>query len=358
MIDYVDILSKIQNQYLQKESEIIEQNTQMEELIPAVNDKKKARKNNIKKEDKKEILKMYHSGVSRKDIKELFPEFNPRSINKILNLEESKKQAEEDAELKPLIIRIGECKNKGFSDEQVMLFLDISRSTLNKAYEKSNVLFENDPLGCKDDKCWRNFGFTYEEGESVYALLKENRSIAEIAKKLNLSTYKVSKCRKELASRGLLDKKKTEKVDSDFFSKTKLNMDEIMTMIEYAEAGMSNEEIASHLSRKKGQIESCRRLLGLYGIRIRKGSPTVYPEWFTSMSADDSLDDAFDNELEVKRENTPVVKCSLSMKEKAEIIKMKQAGISNEEIQKTLSVSDEDMLFILTECERVGLKFK
>lgn len=349
MIDYVDILSKIQNQYLQKESEIIEQNTQMEEPVPAVRDKKKARKNSIKKEDKQEILKMYRKGVSRKDIKELFSEFNPRSISKILNMEDSKKQSEEDETFRPLIIKIGECKKKGFSDEQVMLFLDISRSTLNKAYDKSSVLFENDPLGCKDDKCWRNFGFTYEEGESVYTLLMENRSIAEIAEKLNLSTYKVSKCRKELASRGLLEKKKSEQVESDFFSKVKLTQDEIVTMIQYVEEGKSNEEIALYLNRKKGQIEKCRRMLCLYGINLRKGHPTVYPEWYSKPSGEG---------LEVKREETPVVKCSLSMKEKSEIIKMKQAGISNDEIQKTLSVSDEDMLFVLTECERVGLKFK
>lgn len=370
MNDYVDILFKIQNQYMQKEAEIEDRISNDGTIIPAEQDKSLERKPNLRKEDKDNIVSLYEQGYSRAEIKELFSRYNSMSVAKVLDKVDRANKIVKNKEIAALVPKVKELKDKGYSDVDVSKSLGVSLDDLRAVYNKAKLLFPTNPFeGKESDECWRALGFTYDEADKVYELLNEGYSIASTASKLSMSNQKVSKCRKELQNRGLLGsasgkKKAKSKIEdyfdegsiyADIYKQTKFTPRETEMLIRSFEAGVSNDAMSANLGKKISTIEKCRRLLNKYGIRLVRGKSTIYPDGFSIEVFQIDIP-TLDDEVVINA--VPNKKVSdLTREQKAKFIEMKQQGYSNLEVQEALSLSDDDVLLLLNECKKFKIKF-
>lgn len=374
MNDYVDILFRIQDLYLQKEVELEDKYKTEGTITSTDKEKKEEKKVYLTVEDKQTILSLYEKGYSCDEILKFYKNYSAHSIRKLLSVVDEEEMRIKNKKMAELIPRIVKYKEKGYSDVEVVNIIGIPMDDLKIIYDKGVSLFGKDIFDGKEkDECWRTLGFTFDEADKVNNLLNEGKSVDDIALIMNIPVQVVRKCRTELLGRGIYKghkKKQTKKgfldlddsIYGDIYRKTRYTPRECEYLIRAYEAGRSNESIARDLGKKKGTVDKCKRVLNSYGFGIFRGRPTVYPEGLSIKIFQVDIDNTEVEEIkEIKIEvEVPVSEKKVSdipMESRTKFIEMKSKGLGNLEIQEALSLSDDDILLLLKECKKFGIQF-
>lgn len=373
MNDYVDILFKIQNQYLQKEMEFqAKEDEEAEENGKGLEQVSEhpQRKKSLRDEDRKAIVSLYEKGLNRKEIIKVYKDYNPNSVSRVINDIKRERILKENEKIVKIAPKVREYKDKGYSDLDISELLELSLKELRVIYEKARFLLDKDPFdGKEDDECWRKLGFTYDEADRIYELLLSNKTPTEISVIVDISVQKVNKCIKELQSRGIYGKNLKEKnpnaqlylgqgtIYDDFFKSIKFTPRDVEYFITEYEAGESDASIYTGLGKRKASIDKCKKLLNHYGIRVIRGKPTVYPEgWSIKMFQVDAPEIEESGYVGIPNDSDGKID-DISKEDKTKYIEMKRAGYSNLEIQEALSLSDKNILHLIRECKKYQIKF-
>ena len=121
MNDYVDILFKIQNQYLQKEMEFqAKEDEENGKGLEQVSEHPQ-RKKSLRDEDRKAIVSLYEKGLNRKEIIKVYKDYNPNSVSRVINDIKRERILKENEKIVKIAPKVREYKDKGYSDLDISL---------------------------------------------------------------------------------------------------------------------------------------------------------------------------------------------------------------------------------------------
>lgn len=202
----------------------------------------------------------------------------------------------------------------------------------------------------------------------VLKMLKKRYTITRIAEELDIPKSKVRQYKKEFYEKGQLinksavKRKEQEFKHSSFYLAFKLTPKQVEQIVKDIECGMSNEETAHHLGLTTGKVYRCRVTLSRYGVKVRKGCKTVYPEGFweetnEQLQSQEQVKEQVQIQGQPKEQRVIDSNRPLSTQDKAKIIELKMGGASDFEVKNTLGISEELLQTVLAECKKYGIKF-
>lgn len=328
---FVETLYLIQNQMKKKKEELKQNQDEVEiEAETEISHR-------VDAGTRKLIAKDVAAGLDREEILMKYELYSQRSVNKAI-IAAKREEQNRNEKLKD---EIRQYRNDGYSDKYIALLLEISEEDIYRL--------------CGPVEKWEDTGLSKAQVERFIELYPKSRNDVELASQLGCPVTVIARCRRKLHQYGVKMVRSREKT---FLEKTKFTEDEVFEYIQYVELGFSDSEIMEYMGKSKHELEKFRKTLVLYGIDLLKGRqvPKEQMEKFLYLLNQEKESQQVD-EWVGQEEPVEEKKSSLPMEKRNLFMKLKSQGVPNFEIAKRLDVPNEEVMILLKECERLGIKF-
>lgn len=357
MVDYVEILNRVQSQY-QKQ---VQEKFGIEESTVKQLKQKTPRKPNFSLDVKKEFEELYLKGCPIHELKSMFSEYNSMKVEEYINKLEEKYRLNTKAELKR---KINLYRKTSKCDCEIARKLKIELRTLIRLAGHSFL---------DDGQYFGKFVDTGLEYYKVAEIIEYHRyglTDKEIAGIMGISKAAITTCKSRVKQKGYdIERPKKDATEMTFFELTGMNSGDALQFISLIESGKDNREASQIMGVTLSSVLSCRQILPRYGIIVRKNrkvEPQKIKNFMRLLQEEENVDEIepnieeclVDEVVEEVVKVDPNKKSSLTNQQKSLFMKMKMEGASNEEVMQELGISVEEIAILLSQCEKLGVKFK
>ncbi len=354
MVDYVEILNRVQSQYQKQVQERFEAEEGFSDKLLK---QKNPRKPRFSLEVKKELKELYLKGCSVSELKTLFSEYNSIKVNEYIDELESTHKLTAKAEL---IHKINLYRKSTKCDCEIARKLKIDLRSLIKLVGHSFL---------DDVSYFAKFADTGVENYKVAEIIEYHRyglTDKEIAGIMSISKSAIANCKSRLRQKGYdIERPEKDAADMTFFEITGMSSEDVMQFLSLIESGKDNREISQIMGVTLSTVLSCRQILPRYGVIVRKNRKVEahkVKNLMRLLQEEESVEplnpvceeSPADEVIEVN----PNKKSSLTNQQKSLFMKMKMEGASNEEVMRELSIPAEEIAILLSQCEKLGVRFK